>query len=253
MSTNFKAEVYSRIFEDAKTAKPIPGKPNTYEPDDYNKVRAQSLLMGLANDGEYLVPHIPHGAVEMDGNGNLKAIARNRPAMLDLNFYTRNRYEVEKVIPANEKKMGLERGTYILVLLGNPIVKAVADTVELPKTVRAFRFKKTEIEVDSEPLENNEGVQIGEVLTGDQQAVKDMNEHIKDGGEVQIEKVEDQPEKKKAIFWQYVGAEMIPSERAYKMTKSLDVKSMLALISQVEAGVLNADDEVMKDSLDEID
>lgn len=227
MSKNFKAEVYSQILEDAKHVESVPGKPNTYTPDDYQKVRAQSLLMGLIDDGEYLVPKIPTGAVEMNPDGTLKSIARNRPAMLDLNFYTRNRYEVETVIPANEKKMGLERGTYILVLMGNPIVRAIADTVELPKTIRAFRFKKTVTEAEvaeDTPAVDEEG-----------------NEEVVKAGE-----------KATVTFWKYVGAEMIPAERAYKMTKSLDAKSMLELIAQVEQGTLNADDEVSKDSLDEI-
>lgn len=248
MSKNFKAEAYSRIFEGARNAKEIKGKPNTYDPDNYNAVRAQSLFMGMAEDGEYLVPKVPIGAVEFDANGNLKSIARNRPAMLDLSFYTRNRYEVEKVIPANEKKSGLERGTYILVLMGNPIVRAIADTVELPKTVRAFRFKKTEIEVPAEEvMTENEN---GETVPVTDETAEALDEN---GNPVSQEDKPKTGEKVKTYFWKYVGAEMIPSERAYKFTKSLDVDSMLELLPQVESGILNADDEVMKDSLDEID
>lgn len=243
MSKNFKAEAYSRIFEEARSAVPVKGKENTYDPDNYNKVRAQTLLMGMAEDGEYLVPKIPVGAIEMNPDGTLKAIARNRPAMLDLSFYTRNRYEVEEVIPANEKKMGRKRGTYIIVLIGNPIVRAIADTVELPKTIRAFRFKKEKIEVDAEKVmtENDKGETVSiaseEGLTADET------------GKINMEKVGD---KVTTTFWRFVGAEMIPSERAYKMTKSLDIDSMLQLLPQIESGILNADDEVSKDSLNEI-
>lgn len=245
MSKNFKAEAYSRIFEEARDAKEVKGKPNTYDPDNYNKVRAQTLLMGLTEDSEYLVPKIPIGAVEMDGNGNLKAIARNRPAMLDLNFYTRNRYEVETVIPANEKKMGRERGTYILVLIGNPIVRAIADTIELPKTIRAFRFKREEVEVEAEKVmaQNLDGEEVS--ITSEEGLTADAD------GKINIEPV-NKGEKVKTVVWRYVGAEMIPSSRAYKMTKSLDIDSMLELLPQIEAGILSADDEVVKDSLDEI-
>lgn len=241
MSKNFKGEVYSRIFEDARSAEEVKGKPNTYDPDNYNKVRAQTLLMGLMEDGEYLKPQIPVGAVELNPDGSLKSIARNRPAMLDLNFYTRNRYEVEVVIPANEKKQGLERGTYIIVLMGNPIVRAIADTVELPKTVRAFRFKREEVEVDATLVEaekKDEAVSLDQIPTEGETPTE-------------AESVA-KPEKVKTYVWRYIGAEMIPAERAYKMTKSLDVKSMLELIPQIETSQLHADDEVNKDSLDEI-
>lgn len=243
---NFKAEVYSRIFEDAKNAKPIKNMPNVYTPDEYNKVRAQSLLLGMVDDGEYLEAKIPVGAVELNPDGSLKAIARNRPAMLDLNMYTRNRYEVQEVIPANEKKVGLERGTYIVVLIGNPIVRAIADTVELPKTVRAFRFKKTEIEVDADDVytENEEGEQVPitdpSALPQVDENGKEITERIKSG------------EKVKTTFWKYVGAEMIPSERAYKMTRSLDVESMMELLPQIEAKMIVADGEIVRDSLNEI-
>lgn len=244
MSKNFKSEAYSRIFEDARSAEEVKGKPNTYDPDNYNKVRAQTLLMGLMEDGEYLKPQIPVGAVELNPDGSLKSIARNRPAMLDLNFYTRNRYEVETVIPANEKKQGLERGTYILVLMGNPIVRAIADTVELPKTVRAFRFKREEVLVDAEDVmtENAEGetVPITDPTAETTDEEGKPAEPVKTG------------EKVKTYVWRYIGAEMIPAERAYKMTKSLDVNSMLELIPQIETSQLHADDEVNKDSLDEI-
>lgn len=245
MSKNFKAEAYSRIFEDARTAKEVKGKKNTYDPENYNKVRAQALLMGMTEDGEYLVPKIPTGAVELNPDGSLKSIARNRPAMLNLNFYTRNRYDVEKVIPANEKKVGLERGTYIVVLIGNPIVRAIADTVELPKTIRAFRFKREEIKVEAEKVmtENLDGEEVA--ITSDEGLTADAD------GKINIESV-NESEKITTTVWRYVGAEMIPAERAYKMTKSLDVDSMLELLPQIEAGVLSADDEVMKDSLDEI-
>lgn len=245
MSKNFKAEAYSRIFEDARTAKEVKGKKNTYDPENYNKVRAQALLMGMTEDGEYLVPKIPTGAVELNPDGSLKSIARNRPAMLDLNFYTRNRYDVEKVIPANEKKVGLKRGTYIVVLIGDPIVRAIADTVELPKTIRAFRFKREEVEVKAEKV-------MTENLDGEEVAVTSEEELTADAdGKTNIEPV-NEDEKVTTTVWRYIGAEMIPAERAYKMTKSLDVDSMLELLPQIEAGVLSADDEVMKDSLDEI-
>lgn len=230
MPKNFKSETLARILNDAKTAQPIDDKKrkHIYEPDEYNKRRAEILALSEVENSEYLEPKHEFGAIEFDERGNLKEIGRNRPAMLDLSFYTRNRYEVEKVIPANEKKAGLERGTYILVVLGNAIVKAITDTVELPKNVKAYRFKREETtEMVEEEVE-----------------VKDENGN---GVGKQVQQTE-----KTRYYWRYVGAEMILSERVYKMTRQLKPRDVISLLDQIEEGV-NDGENVGGDSLDDIE
>lgn len=233
MPASFKAEVLSNILNDAKEAreKNVKYHKNTYEPEEYLKVRAETLAMSQMQEGDYLVPMHSTGAVEFDDNGNLKKIGRNRPAMLDLAYYTRNRYEIEKIIPANEKKAGLDRGTYILVVIGNPIVNAIADTIELPKTVKAYRFKREEVLVE----------------TGETEVI--VLEKDEDGNPT---KTEESPIKEVQKSWKYVGAEMIPSERVYKMTRQLNPYDMLDLINQVEDGI-DGRDNIQGDSLDDIE
>lgn len=228
MPSSFKNENLRRILANADNAKPLDDnkRKNVYAPDDYNAKRAEILALNLQNKSEFLEPMLEFGAVEYDQNGNLKEIGRNRPAMLDLAFYTRNRYDIEHVIPANEKKAGFERGTYIIVVIGNAIVKAISDVVELPKTIKAYRFKreetiekiKKEVEVDGP-----EGVQV------------------------EIQEVEET-----RSYWRYIGAEMIPSERAYKMTRQIAPRDMVKLMDQIEDGI-NDGDNIAGDSLNDIE
>ena len=139
-----KAEILQNILADSDKAKPIEGMENAYTPEDYNKVMAKNRAMGLINDGETdrYVPHTPEGAIEFDAFGRLRKIARTAPKMIDLNRYTQNRYMVEKVgIPKEGEKAERPAGTYIIMVLGEPIVKAITAMNELPKTVRAYRFQ----------------------------------------------------------------------------------------------------------------
>lgn len=141
-----KAEILQNILADSDKAKPIEGMENAYTPEDYNKVMAKNRAMGLINDGETdrYVPHTPEGAIEFDAFGRLRKIARTAPKMIDLNRYTQNRYMVEKVgIPSEGEKAERPAGTYIIMVLGEPIVKAITAMNELPKTVRAYRFRHT--------------------------------------------------------------------------------------------------------------
>lgn len=239
MPRNFKSETLSRILNDAKNAHSIDDgkRKNVYEPDEYLKKRAEILALDQMSNSEYLEPKLQMGAVEFDERGNLKEIGRNRPAMLDLSFYTRNRYEVERIIPANEKKAGLERGTYILVVFGNPIVKAITDTTELPKNVKAYRFKRETVEVPAKEVKHDDGTPITD------RPVIDEN-----GEEVVI----DPEETVTTHIWRYVGAEMILSERVYKMTRQLKPRDAMQLMDQVEGG-LNDGENVGGDSLDDIE
>lgn len=139
-----KAEILQKILADSEEAKSIEGMDNAYTPEDYNKVMAKNRAMGLINDGETdrYVPHTPEGAIEFDAFGRLRKIARTAPKMIDLNRYTQNRYFVEKVgVPKEGEKTERPAGTYIVMVLGEPIVKAITAMNELPKTVRAYRFR----------------------------------------------------------------------------------------------------------------
>lgn len=232
MPGNFKSETLSRILNEARDAKPLDNnkRKHIYSPDEYNKMRAEILALDQVSNSEYLIPQHEFGAIEFDDNGNLKEIGRNRPAMLDLAYYTRNRYEVEKIIPANEKKSKLPRGTYILVVLGNPIVKAISDVVELPKTVKAYRFKREAVQVPVAPEE------LPETQTEE------------DSGTITTL----EPTTKTAYIWKYVGAEMITSDRVYKMTKQIDPLDMMHLMDQIE-GDLHDGENVGGDKLDDIE
>lgn len=139
-----KAEILQNILADSDKAKPIEGMENAYTPEDYNKVMAKNRAMGLINDGESdrYVPHTPEGAIEFDAFGRLRKIARTAPKMIDLARYTQNRYMVERVgVPKEGEKAERPAGTYIVMVLGEPIVKAITAMNELPKTVRAYRFQ----------------------------------------------------------------------------------------------------------------
>lgn len=139
-----KAEILQNILADSDKAKPIEGMENAYTPEDYNKVMAKNRAMGLINDGETdrYAPHTPEGAIEFDAFGRLRKIARTAPKMIDLNRYTQNRYMIEKIgVPKEGEKAERPAGTYIVMVLGEPIVKAITAMNELPKTVRAYRFQ----------------------------------------------------------------------------------------------------------------
>lgn len=255
MPRNFKAEALQRILNDARKAqeKEVPGHKNAYAPDDYNAVRAEALAMSEieGNDG-YLVPKLAEGAVEFDERGNLKEIGRGRPMMLDLAFYTRNRYDVERVIPANEKKAGRERGVYILVVFGNAIVKAIDDVVELPRNIKAYRFKKTEIE--GTVAEDTPAYEEVEVPALDENGKPIMDED----GVTPLTKIEKKEvtvkagEKGTTTKWVYQGAEMVNSDRVAKMNRQLSPNAALELIAQVEDGV-NEGTNVGGDELDDIE
>lgn len=139
-----KAEILQKILSDSDKAKPVEGMDNAYTPEDYNKVMAKNRAMGLINDGESdrYVPHTPEGAIEFDAFGRLRKIARTAPKLIDLNRYTQNRYMVERIgVPKEGEKAERPAGTYIVMVLGEPIVKAITAMNELPKTVRAYRFQ----------------------------------------------------------------------------------------------------------------
>lgn len=255
MPRNFKAEALQRILMNAREAedKQIPGHKNAYAPDDYNAIRAETLAMSEieGNDG-FLRPKLQTGSVEFDERGNLKEIGRGRPMMLDLAFYTRNRYDVERIIPANAKKQKKEAGTYILVVFGNAIVKAIDDVVELPRNVKAYRFKKTTIEVESP--EGQEAF-IEEVVPA---LDENGNPIMDEDGVTPITRVVRKEATVKAgetgitSVWEYQGAEMIPSDRVAKMNRQLSPKAALELMRQVEDGV-NEGLNVGGDDLDDIE
>lgn len=146
-----KAEVLASILDDSKNAKNIPGMANVYTPEEYNKKMAEQRAMGLleGNDG-YLHGDPKPGAIEFDKmTGNLRKINRNKPAMLDINVYTANRYAVEKttetVKEKNKKGEEVEKEVTnidILVILGHAIVNGIQNMTEIPKSVKAYRFHK---------------------------------------------------------------------------------------------------------------
>lgn len=165
-----KAEILQNILADSDKAKPIEGMENAYTPEDYNKVMAKNRAMGLINDGESdrYVPHTPEGAIEFDAFGRLRKIARTAPKMIDLARYTQNRYMVERVgVPKEGEKAERPAGTYIVMVLGEPIVKAITAMNELPKTVRAYRFQLVKDEwqyVGSEFIEDTVAYKMTKTL-----------------------------------------------------------------------------------------
>lgn len=165
-----KAEILQKILADSDKAKPIDGMENAYTPEDYNKVMAKNRAMGLINDGESdrYVPHTPEGSIEFDAFGRLRKIARTAPKMIDLSRYTQNRYMVEKVGVAKEgEKADRPAGTYIIMVLGEPIVRAITAMNELPKTVRAYRFRLVKEEwqyVGSEFIEDSVAYKMTKTL-----------------------------------------------------------------------------------------
>lgn len=145
---HIKAEVLASILDDSKNAKSIPGMNNVYTPDEYNKKMAEQRAMGLleGNDG-YLHGDTKPGAIEFDGmTGNLRKINRNKPAMLDLNVYTANRYFVDKKVHTETTKDGKEKEVVdsldIVVIIGHAYVQGITNMTEIPKSVKAYRFRK---------------------------------------------------------------------------------------------------------------
>ena len=244
MAGNIKAEVLAEILADAGTARSIEGKPNIYSPEEYNKIAAKNRAMGLVgNQNDYLESHIEEGSVEWDANKNLKRIARTAPKMLDLSAYTANRYMVEKIAPMNAKKAGKEAGTYIIMVLGNAIVSAINNTQELPPTVKAYRFIRREHEVFVS-AETGELAKPKEVSLDD--IAQDQNAEVA---------AEETPEleKKTVVRWEYVGAEFIKDEMAYKMVNQLDPDSVIKLRAQIEDNPNpRVGDNVFGDNLDDI-
>ena len=238
---NIKAEVLADILADAQTAKNIDGKPNIYSPEEYNKLAARERAMGLVGDEEYLVSHIDPGSVEFDANHNLKKVGRNAPKMLDLSAYTANRYMVEKVLPMNEKKSGRKAGTYIIMVLGNAIVTTINNTQELPPTVKAYRFIRTEREI---------------FVNADGERSKAVEVSLDDIENQNVEQKAEETanlEKKVIVEWDYCGAEFIKAEDAYKMVNQLDPDSVLKLRAKIDDNPNpRMGDKVYGDSLDEI-
>lgn len=246
MAGNIKAEVLANILGDAATATPIDGKANVYSPEEYNKIAAKNRAMGLVSDTEYLESHISPGAVEFDANHNLKHIARNAPKMLDLATYTANRYMVEKILPVNAKKQGKKAGTYILMVMGNAIVTAINNTQELPPTVKAYRFIRKEKEVWVDESGAEQTLELSEVDLDNPESEKEVAK--------KIEEARKGLTAKKIVSWEYVGAEFIKDEVAYKMTKQLDPDSVLKLRAQIDDNPNpRMGDNVYGDSLDEIE
>lgn len=149
-----KAEVLASILNDSKNAKNIPGMPNVYTPDEYNKKMAEQRAMGLleGNDG-YLHGDLKPGAIEIDKmTGNLRKINREKPAMLDINIYTANRYLVDKKVEVIEKEGKDGKGVSkeekididIVVVLGHAIVNGIQNMTEIPKSIKAYRFHKVD-------------------------------------------------------------------------------------------------------------
>jgi hypothetical protein len=144
-----KAEVLASILDDSKNAKNIPGMANVYTPEEYNKKMAEQRAMGLleGNDG-YLHGDPKPGAIEFDKvTGNLRKINRNKAAMLDINIYTANRYLVDKKTHVEEGKDGkpgkeVVDSLDIVVVLGHAIVNGIQHMTEIPKSVKAYRFRK---------------------------------------------------------------------------------------------------------------
>lgn len=136
---SMKAEVMTKILNDAKEAKPIESVgANTYDPDNYNKVRAEQIMMANLHDaqnGFYTPTYLP-GDIEFDNYGRLKKIGRTKPKMIDERMYTANKFKLYDT--TKEGKEGKE----ILVVFGQAIVNAIEKTNELPPQVKAFRFHK---------------------------------------------------------------------------------------------------------------
>ena len=230
-----KPEILQAILADADTATPVKNMAHSYTPEEYNKIMAKNRAMGMINDtsnGGTYEANIKDGDVEFDANGNLRKIKRTGPMMLDLGRFTANRYSVDRVgVPNKGEKTTLKPGTYILCVFGEAVVGAIQANLELPKTVKAFRFyKDTYTHKEVKPVLDDVG-----------------NPVIDDNGNPVAEEIEE-----KRTEWKYVRSEFVPNEVVYQMTGHLNPDAALTLIQQVEELANSADDRVEGDSLDEI-
>lgn len=232
-----KAEMLQSILSDADTAKPIKGMKCSYTPVEYNKLAAKQRAMGLINDGAngglYEV-HIDEGEVEFDENGNLKAIGRTRPMMLDLNRYCANRYLVQRVpnAPTAKAKGVKELGTYILAVFGEAVVSAISSAAELPPSVRAYRFIKRTREI--------------EIATTEQLKVLKKTGQVADTAKI--------GDKYKQTSWDYVCDEFVTRDVVYTMTEKLNNDAALKLLEKLhEARADSAEGTIEGKSLDDIE
>lgn len=144
---SMKAEVMTKILNDAKEAKPIEalGK-NTYDPINYNKVRGERIMMANLQDAQngFYTPTYMPGDVEFDSLGRLKKIGRTAPKLIDERVYSANKFKlIETPVEGKKDKDGSDKTVKeILVVFGQAIVKAIEQTNELPPQVKAFRFRK---------------------------------------------------------------------------------------------------------------
>lgn len=150
-----KATMLANILNDANDVKPIPGMKDVYTPDQYDKLMQANIVEAhLESADGYLRSKPGEGAVEFDERGNLRKINRNAPRMLDLNVYASNRYMVEKeeheepVLDKEGKETGKTKKVVdkfdLLLVHGMATVRAIDNKTELPKSVRAYRFKKVD-------------------------------------------------------------------------------------------------------------
>lgn len=143
---SMKAEVMTKILNDAKEAQPIKELgPNTYDPTNYNKVRGEQIMMANLQDAQngFYTPTYMPGDVEFDNLGRLKKIGRTMPKMIDEKVYSANKFKLVETERESKTKKG-EKVTVkeILVVFGQAIVNAIEKTNELPPQVKAFRFRK---------------------------------------------------------------------------------------------------------------
>lgn len=144
---SMKAEVMTKILNDAKGAKNIQELGNnTYDPENYNKVRGEQIMMANLQDAQngFYTPTYMPGDVEFDNLGRLKKIGRTAPKMIDEKVYSANKFKLYNV-PVEGKKDKDGKGKTIkeiLVVFGQAVVNAIERTNELPPQVKAFRFRK---------------------------------------------------------------------------------------------------------------
>lgn len=143
---SMKAEVMTKILNDAKEAKSIKELgPNTYDPTNYNKVRGEQIMMANLQDAQngFYTPTYMPGDVEFDNLGRLKKIGRTAPKMIDEKVYSANKFKLYEVEEESKSKKGETKTVKeILVVFGQAIVNAIEKTNELPPQVKAFRFRK---------------------------------------------------------------------------------------------------------------
>lgn len=211
---NYKAETLAGILNDAKDAKPIEGMPNTYDPENYNKVFQANTTLAELQSSEWLEPQIDMGAFEWDKKaGRPKSIARYRPALLDLNVLTMNVYKkstrgrsVEVNEPEGDDKKTDKKGkktqtvqdTVLSVIFGRATVMAIRDMKEIGNAAKAQVFVK------------------------------------KNGSDE----------------WVYEGSELVEKDNAYKYKDTLNAKSALKLMQLMKDSV--SEENTEGDSLEDV-